>query len=396
MNASPTSMTIRRYALPDWGRLDTVWRRSLPFALWKVGEQALLYHWLDDAVDQGVERVVLLVADRPAEVRRAMEAATLWPLEWEVRPVAHAEAEEADDTIDRLPGTPAGPCPADGWDLIRHWQRIEHAWLTRFSGEIADYPIDLAVGRGCDIHPSARLKAPYWIGDHVSIGPGSVIGPHAVVGDGALVGAGARVERSHLGDSTYLGPETDLVDAVLEGATLLNLKHAARVDRLEHFIAGETGKAAASRPPASERWLAFRLWWHWRKAGALDASAETFTGIDGRPWCLPEGPLARSRRPLLKSVWQGDLRLFGPPPRPATALQSLPEDWASLLRAAPPGALGYADVMGAAPGTFEEALHSVYMLTDRTGQAQKLCQRWARCLLRTDPPRGQTTEGKDE
>ena len=387
---------VRRYALPDWGRLDTVWRRSLPFALWKVGEQALLYHWLDDAVDQGVERVVLFVADRPAEVRGAMETATLWPLEWEVRPVAHPEEEAVDDTIDRLPGTPAGPSPADGWDLIRHWQRIEHAWLSRFRKEIADYPIDLAIGRGCDIHPSTRLKAPYWIGDHVSIGPGSVIGPNAVVGDGALVGAGARIENAHLGEGTYLGTETDLVDAVLEGATLLNLKHAARVDRLEQFIAGDTGKTSAPRPPAHERWLAFRLWWHWRKTVTADASAETFTGIDGRRWKLPGGPLALGRRPLLKAVWQGRMRLFGPPPRPAEALRNLPDDWASLLRGAPPGALGYADVMGAAPGTFEEALHNVYMLTDRTGQAQRICLRWAGSLLQSDPPRGHLLEGHNE
>lgn len=388
MNTSPTSMTIRRYALPDWGRLDTVWRRSLPFALWKVGEQALLYHWLDDAVDQGVERVVLIVADRPAEVRRAMEAATLWPIEWEVRPVAQPGKEDVDDTIDRLPGMSASPPPADGWELIRHWQKIEHAWLARLREEIADYPIDLAVGRGCDIHPSARLEAPYWIGDHVSVGPRSVIGPNAVVGDGALVSAGARLERAHLGDGTYLGPETDLIDAVLEGATLLNLKHGARVDRLENFIAGDTGKTVPSRPSARERWLAFRLWWHWRKASASGASMKIFTGIDGRSWSLPGGPLALARRPLLKAVWQGRLQLFGPPPRPADALLELPEDWASILRAAPPGALGYADVMGAVAGTFEEALHSVYMLTDHTGQAQRLCWRWARSLLRTHPAAG--------
>jgi hypothetical protein len=54
-----------RLALPDWGRLDTVWERRMPFALWQVGEQALLFHWLDAAVDQGTEKILLYISDRP-------------------------------------------------------------------------------------------------------------------------------------------------------------------------------------------------------------------------------------------------------------------------------------------------------------------------------------------
>ena len=66
-----------RLALPDWQHLDDVYRSKLPFALWKVGEQPLLHHWLDYAVDEDAERVVLLCGDRPAEVRVAMEQAEL-------------------------------------------------------------------------------------------------------------------------------------------------------------------------------------------------------------------------------------------------------------------------------------------------------------------------------
>ncbi|MCC5840254.1 MAG: hypothetical protein JJT96_09025 [Opitutales bacterium] len=387
MSTVSTPATTRQYALPDWSALDTVWRRSLPFPLWKVGEQSLLYHWLDDAVDKGVERVVLYVADRPAEVRLAMESATLWPLAWEVRPVADPAGVEVDDTIDRLPGTPATPPPEAGWGLIHHWQMIEHTWLARFAEEVAEYPIDLGVGRGCQIHPSARLQPPYWIGDHVSIGPRCLIGPNAVVGEGALVGEGARIERAHLGDGTYLGPETDLIDSVLEGATLLNLKHRARIDRLEEFVAGQAN--GPTRPPQAspgERWLAFRLWWQWRKAATgKQVACDTFTGVDGNQWTLPKGLLPAHRRPLLKAVWQGRLPLFGPLPRPPVALQGLPEDWATLILAATPGALSYADVMGASPGTFEEALHTVYMLTDRSGRTNELCLSWARNLLRRHP-----------
>lgn len=381
----PQSIKQRTYALPDWGRIDTVWRRAKPFVLWKVGEQCLLYHWLDEAVNQGIEKVVLLVADRPADVRRAMEEATLWPLDWEVRPVRNPAQEIYDDWLDRLPGDPPITVPEDGWALIRHWSALEQSWLMRFQQEIAAMSLDLGIGRGCDIHPQAQLKPPYWIGDYVSIGPRCIIGPGAVIGDGAMVGAGAKVANSHIGDGTYLGQETDLVDAVLEGATLLNLRHQARVDRLEAFIAsGVTPQAKADKPTWSERWLALRLWWHWRNTSPCHRK-HTFTGFDGRQWTLgKEGHLSSVRRTLLKMVWLGKMRLFGPLPRPAADLEALPDGFADPIRHAPPGAFSYADCMGATPGSMEEALHTAFMLTDTSGQSADVCRRWLEKLLAGD------------
>lgn len=386
MNAPPTSVAIRRYALPDWGRMDTVWRRSQPFALWKVGEQSLLYHWLDAAVDAGVEKVVLFVADRPAEVRRIMRGATLWPLQWEVRAVSDPTAEGVDDTVDRLPGMEPVETPAAGWGLIRHWHALEQSWLARFAAETAGYSIDLGVGRGCEIHPDAHLAPPYWIGDHVRVGAGCAIGPGAVIGDGALVATGARVERAHVGEGTYLGPETDLIDAVLTGATLLNLKRKARVDHLEAFIAGHAGKPRNDkRPTGAERWLAFRLWWHWRRI-PRGVGQTSIRGVDGRSWPVGAGgDFVSRRRPLLREVWRGRMRLFGPLPRAEEELAGISEEWASIIRGTPPGALGYADVLGAVPGTPEEALHTVYMVTDSSGRALASCRRWARNLLVSDP-----------
>ena len=39
--------------LPDWCEMDTVRRSPVPFALWTIGDQCLLHHWLDHAVNQG-------------------------------------------------------------------------------------------------------------------------------------------------------------------------------------------------------------------------------------------------------------------------------------------------------------------------------------------------------
>src|SRR5688572_18950863 len=95
--------TTLALVLPDWQRLDTVLRSHLPFVLWQVGDQPLLYHWLDHAVDRGFEKVTLICADRPAEVRRAMNDAQLWPIQWEVETVPQTEQKTNAIVLDRLP-----------------------------------------------------------------------------------------------------------------------------------------------------------------------------------------------------------------------------------------------------------------------------------------------------
>ena len=97
-------MNELRLALPDWQHLDDVHQCKLPFVLWPVGEQPLLHHWLDHAVDRGANRVVLLCSDRPADIRSAMEEAELWPIDWELLPVARVDDAAADEVVDHLPG----------------------------------------------------------------------------------------------------------------------------------------------------------------------------------------------------------------------------------------------------------------------------------------------------
>lgn len=376
---------VFHYALPDWGSMDTVWRRSLPFVLWKVGEQPLIFHWLDHAVNAGAEKVVFYAADRPAEVRRSMAEATLWPIPWEVRPVANPEAQAVDAVVDHLPDFPTPPKPYDGWSLLAYWHSLEQAWLARFAAGSADLKLDLAVGRGCWIHPTARLIKPYWLADHVFVGPRCQIGPGAVLGEGAMVDEGARVERAHLFDRTYLGQETDLEDALMQGGTLFSLKHRARVDSLEGFIAAGPGEKELQQPAEiswAERWLAWRLWWHWRRARPTkDASSSTFEDLNGKVWKHAKGGLAFARRNWLQKVWQGQMHLFGPTPRPAKLPEGAPAEWLEILRQAPVGVFSYADVMGAIPGSFEDWLHSVYMVNDKGGQTEMLCWQWARELL---------------
>lgn len=368
-----------RLALPDWGSLDTVFQREHPFALWTVGEQALLFHWLDAAVDQRSEEVVLFVADRPMDVRQMVADASLWPIQIKVHSVRSIGDVDVDDIVDRLPGSPPlETTPASGWDLLLHWHAIEQEWLHRFDAETKDFGDYVAIGKNCEIADDVEFNKPYWIGNFVSIGPGSVIGPGAVIEDGCIIGGNNRVRTAHVGAFTYLAPETDLVEALLHHNKLWNLKYCAQVHGLESFLASGVrpqDQNSSGKPSIRDRWIALRLYLRWIKYGY---SSETkFTDTQGIERPALKDHTIHARGPWLKEVVSGRLALFGVTPRPVQAIEKLPEEWQSILKNSPQGAFSYADVMGVHDvGSEEEALHCVYQASDPSKNCRQLFDNW--------------------
>ncbi len=59
------------------------------------------------------------------------------------------------------------------------------------------------IGRNCSIDPSVIIRGPTYIGDNVSIGPGSVIDV-AFIGDNVSIGTGAQVHLSVVSDRCFL------------------------------------------------------------------------------------------------------------------------------------------------------------------------------------------------
>lgn len=369
---------VWRLGLPDWSALDSLWRRDLPFALWTVGEQSLLFHWLDAAVDHGMEKVVLTVVDRPLAVRQHIADALLWPIQIEVRSAAALDSSSLDALVDCLPGVPPpATAPVDAWSLIEYWFELEQAWLIRFTQETASFGDFAAIGRHCMIAPEVTLLPPYWIGDFVSIGPGCVVGPHAVVSNGSVLAGGNRIERAHVGSYTYLGPHTDLLDAVMQGNELTNLKRRAHVKQLESFVAAGLKPTAVTAPKPSlrDRWLALRLYLNWTRFGF--SSDSTFTDCQGHDRPVLADSSIHARRPWLKEVVLGRMLLFGIAPRPSAAIVELPQEWQSLLRQAPVGALSYADVMGEDEiGSEAEVLHALFQAGGDAAHCRQLFEAW--------------------
>lgn len=365
--AKPPALVL---VLPDWQRIDTVLRSPLPFVLWTVGDQPLLYHWLDHAVDRGFERVILVCADRPAEVRRAMEEqAQLWPLAWEIETVPAAQQRPDAVTLDHLPeGAPSGEAPQDGWALLEYWFALRKQWFAQMTldGDESASLKALAIGRFCSIHPTAELRMPVWIEDYVQIGPGSVIGPNVSLGRGVMIEGLTEICDSVVAPYTYLAGHTELRDCFLEGGLLLNLRHKARVAGIDMVIASSL-KDDETAPTVGERLFAFFLWLAFWATELFAPKSElaTWECFDGSTFIeRKSAPLWRRRGRWLPRVFAGDLALFGVLPRTRAQLESLDEEWREIIQRAPRGVFAYSDLYGVHSADDElESVHAVYQAT---------------------------------
>ena len=321
-----------------------------------MGDQCLLHHWLDFAVNQGATTVRIFAADRPAAIRRVLADSQLWPIKTEFTVIGKtSDAPETAITADWLPDEPSPPPPTDGWELIDRAAGIEKAWLDRMAGE-PDYPL-LSIGFSCRIHPEARLTPPYFIGDHVLIGPDCEIGPNAVIGQGSVISGSNKISNSHLSAHSFLGPMTALVNCLLESGVLFNLTHRARIDEIESHLISSLEKNSLM-VPWKDRLQALLLY---LRLGGTRAREKTFVTFDGT--ILPGDPAEglAIRVAWLPLVWKGRLSLYGILPRTKEQLESLDHEWRNVIRHSPIGVFSYADSQGChSPSDAEEALHAVY------------------------------------
>lgn len=68
---------------------------------------------------------------------------------------------------------------------------------------------------GTQIHPTAVLNAPAYIGSHCKIGANAEIGAYSVLSEQILVGANSSLKRSVIWDNVYLGNEVEIRGAIL-------------------------------------------------------------------------------------------------------------------------------------------------------------------------------------
>lgn len=336
-----------------------------PFVLWPVGNQPLLHHWLDYCVDEGYERIVIHCSDRPANLRHALEKASLWPVKWEI--VANKGEALLGPGAFNLGNAPwrkvEPPRLTTRWDLLRYWQKLSCSWMEYvFEGEII--PKDMVPlwmhGRLCRIAPDVKLIPPVYIGNRVMIGPGAKIGPNAVIRDNAILAGDNHIENAIVCDDTFVGQHISLREGVLKGGSLLDIGKQVHVKQLDPLFAQALNRQTLV--PCWQRLLAVALYAYLRVRYAfVKANVFKFQTLHGLTlMCHETGPILFRRTEWLKSVIAGKMRLFGVLPRTHEQLQGVDEEWAGILKEASDGVLSYADSLGIHEVSEEEQVHAVF------------------------------------
>jgi len=100
----------------------------------------------------------------------------------------------------------------------------------------------LWLGRNCRIHPNAKLEAPLLIGDHCNIQGGSSIGPGTVIGNQVIIDQGASVRDSLVLSNTYVGPLTEIKDALIKKNWMFQIPRMLHVHMGDDLILGDLEK----------------------------------------------------------------------------------------------------------------------------------------------------------
>ena len=255
---------------PDRRLAVTQLAENQPHALAPILGECLVNYWLEHLAALGARHVIVLAADRPEQVRDAVGDGRRWGVEIEFHAVpaepsaaeaaARHRGAEADGWLpaphavvcmDHLPGCADRPL----FGSYEAWFQALLAWmpraLTPTRVRVRTPDPGIWVGAGARIAPGARLVAPCWIGDHVTIEADAVIGPDAVIEDRALVGAGARVAQSVVGPDTFVGRLTAVTRSLAAGSLLVNWRTESVLHVPDRFLLCSLADLAPLLPPAA-------------------------------------------------------------------------------------------------------------------------------------------------
>ena len=406
---------------PDDAPEAAFFTRLAPQALCPLLGRTALDRALSALCARGATEVIVLSADRPAEIRSALGDGKRWGLRRvEVRPMAH---EPGIDEARAL-------CTGEGW-LPQPYD------VTRISGwpEETDSPTCAApaawfeglfqhlhaagaqavgmreiepgvwVGTQARIAPDAKLLAPCWIGQKAVIGAGATVGPRAVVEAKALVDEGVELSDSLVGPATYVGAFIELRHSLAWGNCLLNWKTGSLTEVPDAFLLADLHRRVrrehghllarcAALATLILTWPAVLVaWWRVQRSGdplfqerravrAPLSGIQALTHVETTVWYSLNGvgPILR-RWPELWSVARGEFTWVGNRPLTPAQAAELHSDFELLWLASPPGLLSLADAEGCSDAFDDAARAHAAFYTASMGWRGDLAILW-RCLKR--------------
>lgn len=220
---------------------------GVPLALAIYLGKPLIEHAFDDLARIGVTDVLLLVSDRPSDVRAYVGEGSAWGMQVRISPEpseltpAEAAARHVSFghnlilTLDSLPQAPDVPIirDADTW----HNSRAQLLPLLA-SSQIGTRELSPGIwcGMKARVNSTAVLQAPCWIGANTVVGAQAIVGPHGYVERDSVIDAHATVENSTVGPRTYLGSMIHLGDSVAAGPVLGNWRNGSLTRLTDAFL----------------------------------------------------------------------------------------------------------------------------------------------------------------
>jgi hypothetical protein len=342
-------------ACPDWASFDNLWKNRLPFVLWPIGDRPLLADWLDYAVKELRDPVIIYAVDRPREIHTALENRRYWSRRIEVKTVSSEKEmpQEAVRVIGLSTENPPSQEPHDAKSLLLYWMQLNHQWVKRLSGTDVSIHHPHAsggwLGTRSKIHPKATLHPPFWIGPRCEIASGAVIGPAAIIGEGCIVEEAAEISHSVVLPRTYVGVRIHLQNRIADGGLLLAPERNVAITISESFLLGST-LGDQTVPTFAERMLCLLihllLWLPVRIYGEKQTTSYEVNHPVLPPFFLKTGSkgfLALRRHSWFMHAAKGRLRLIGVLPREESALDKVPAETADRIRAAAPGIFSLSD-----------------------------------------------------
>lgn len=235
-----------------------------------------------------------------------------------------------------------------------------------------------------NLHPTARIHAPVYIGKNCRIDRGVTLGPHAVIGSNSVVDAHTVVSGSVIFSGSYIGQALELNDVIVNKNRLINTRLGTDIIITEDILLGANyekkqyglwktlfprvaalallllmlpvigvtalvlklfrkgpliSKATAVRLPAGPD----RALWKTFDCYSFCRAHENNRNGDGNTGSIraqdPAGwqDLLLRFLPGLFTVLKGGLYLVGVGPRTIREIQDLPEDWRALYLKSKPG-----------------------------------------------------------
>ena len=362
-------------------------------------DRPVLQHGIESLVSTGAKEITIATLTAVEAVRHLVGDGLRWGVKIVVHPMrdlrdlpalAREFAGDAPYLVvdaERVPDHPAEPSTMGAQEQLDrdthpcldvHTPGAYLASWNRMCGETLPNLVqtgrrsedNIVIGRNTQVHPTAKIIGPAYIGERCLVGAGAEVGPNAFVGADSIVEDGATLTGCIVLPHTYVGTRLEVRRKIVYCSTIYDLDRRTSLTAVEDFLLGST-RSAATKPSVAERASALGLAVLLSPAALLGLAFRGGSGASlGHP-SLGKDLCARVA-PGLWSVAMGKRHLVGAPKLEANQRREVEQLAPGLLASAPEGLLTDAYVkFGPAPTVDQLWASIAFTAADRDGKSKR-------------------------